>query len=197
VLAELAALPHATARKSTPASEPIDRKGFMQAMLAGLCDVTVTVLSAGVERFFEPMMRVRLVVEPRDLAIPASPIEVDRLLERAVGLQPHHPRSRFPGAALELEQQPPSKTQPSRLWRHPHAPRLGRSAGVELERAAPDRLTLTESGSPRAGAPSNKPSQKSVRFVDFGFQIRSNLQPKYYRHWYRTGSLRRSVIATA
>ena len=34
---------------------------------------------------------------------------------------------------------------------------------MELERAASDRLTLTESGSPRAGAPSHKP----VRFVDF------------------------------
>jgi hypothetical protein len=67
VLAEPAALPHDTARKSTAASEPIDGKGFMQAMLSGLCDGTVTVLSAGVERFFEPMMRVRLVVEPRDL----------------------------------------------------------------------------------------------------------------------------------
>jgi hypothetical protein len=47
VLAELAALPHATARKSTAVSEPIDGKGFMQAMLAGLCDGTVTVLIAG------------------------------------------------------------------------------------------------------------------------------------------------------
>jgi len=74
VLAELAALPHATARKSTAASEPIDGKGFMQAMLAGLCDGTVTVLSAGDERFFEPIMRVRLVIEPRNLAIPAAPI---------------------------------------------------------------------------------------------------------------------------
>jgi hypothetical protein len=61
VLAELAALPHATARKSTDASEPIDDKSFMQAMLAGLCDGIVTVLSARVERFFEPMMRVRFV----------------------------------------------------------------------------------------------------------------------------------------
>jgi len=41
VLAELGALPHA-ARKSTAASEPIDGKGFMQAMLVGLCDGTVT-----------------------------------------------------------------------------------------------------------------------------------------------------------
>jgi len=82
VLAELAALPHATTRKSTPASEPIDVKGFMRAILAGLCNGTVTVLSAGVERFLQPVMRVRLVVEPRDLAIPAAPIEVDRLLER-------------------------------------------------------------------------------------------------------------------
>jgi hypothetical protein len=45
VLAELAALPHATARRSTAASEPIDGKGFMQAMVAGLCDGTVTVLA--------------------------------------------------------------------------------------------------------------------------------------------------------
>ena len=43
VPAELAALPHATARKSTAANEPSDCKGFMQAMLAGLCDGTVTV----------------------------------------------------------------------------------------------------------------------------------------------------------
>jgi hypothetical protein len=42
VLAVLAALPHATARKSTAASEPIDGKAFMQAMLANLCDGTVT-----------------------------------------------------------------------------------------------------------------------------------------------------------
>jgi hypothetical protein len=53
VLAELAALPHATARKSPAASEPIDCKGFMHAMLAGLCDGTVTFLSAGVQRFFD------------------------------------------------------------------------------------------------------------------------------------------------
>jgi hypothetical protein len=42
VLAELEALPHATARTSTAASVPTDGKGFMQAMLAGLCDGTVT-----------------------------------------------------------------------------------------------------------------------------------------------------------
>jgi len=52
VLAELVALPHATATKSTAANEPIDGKGFMQAMLASLCNGTMTVLSAEVEPFF-------------------------------------------------------------------------------------------------------------------------------------------------
>jgi len=82
---------------------------------------------------------VRLIVEPAHLAIAADAIEVNRLLEGAVGLEPDHPRPTFPGCALERHQEPSPDPEPADFRRHPHALELGGCASVELDGAASHR----------------------------------------------------------
>ena len=57
--------------------------------------------------FFEPVMRVRLVVESIDLDVSRAPVQSDGFPQRSICLEPNHTGSGFPGVSLQLAEKPP------------------------------------------------------------------------------------------
>jgi len=88
------------------------------------------------------MICIRLVVEGRDLGIAGLPIECDRFLERAIGLELHTCGARSPRMILQLGEQPSSDAEASRVWRNPHALDVGWSASRRLHDSTPDGLPM-------------------------------------------------------
>src|SRR4051812_40629151 len=73
------------------------------------------------EPLLEPVVRVGLVVERRDLSVALSAIERDRFGERAVGLELHRSRAVLTCEILELAEQPSPEPDAAKLARDPHA----------------------------------------------------------------------------
>src|SRR4051794_35710937 len=84
----------------------------------------------------EPVVRVGLVVERRDLLIAGRAVKRDGLGQAAVGLEVHHAARPAGGAGFELGEQAPPEPEPPGVGRHPHALELGGRTGVELQGAA-------------------------------------------------------------
>src|SRR3954452_10644801 len=80
------------------------------------------------EPLLEPVVRVGLVVERRDLSVALSAIERDRFGERAVGLELHRSRAVLTCEILELAEQPSPEPDAAKLARDPHALQVRRCA---------------------------------------------------------------------
>src|ERR1700674_1550369 len=89
-------------------------------------------LTGGVESLLEPVVRVSLAVERRDLAIAGGSVEADRLGERLVRFESHRPGAVGGGMSLELAEQPAADPEAAGGLRNPHPPDLGGPA-LELE----------------------------------------------------------------
>src|SRR6266702_28273 len=105
--------------------------------------LSVLAQATSLQALLEPVVRVGLVVEGRYLAVAGRPVQRDRLGQCLVGLQPQHPDPVRRSPGLELGQQPAAEAEAADRGRDPHPldpGNLGGRAGVELQRAAADRL---------------------------------------------------------
>ena len=83
-------------------------------------------------------MRIRFVVERRNLSVTGGPIQRDGFDEGLVGFEPNDARAVSCGAVLELVQESTADAEAARRLGDPHAFELGGFAVVILERAAAD-----------------------------------------------------------
>ncbi len=99
------------------------------------------------------MVRVRLVVERRHLAIAGRQVQADRLAQGPVGLQTQDAHPVRGGASLQLGQEPAPQAKSADGRGHPHPLDLGGRAGVKLERSAADRLRVQGRDQEQASGP--------------------------------------------
>jgi hypothetical protein len=86
------------------------------------------------------VVRVRLVVERRHLAVARRPVQGDGLGQSLVRLQPQHTHAVPGGLGLKLGQEPAAKAEPAHGGGDPHPLDLGRILTMELQCAAAGRL---------------------------------------------------------
>ena len=91
---------------------------------------------------FEPVIRVGIVVECRDLPVPISPIERLCLVEAPVGFEAQQPHPETGGLFLESEEQTPAHASAAHLPGHPHSLDRADTGLGRLDRAAAHRSAI-------------------------------------------------------
>ncbi len=91
--------------------------------------------------FFEPVMRIWLVVERLDFDISALAIQRLRFCEGPIGLEPQGAQAKFPCNNFQGFEHAPTDAESTRIGRDPHALYFADISIFHFERAATDRLT--------------------------------------------------------
>src|SRR4051794_9459427 len=102
------------------------------------------------ETFLEPMMSVGLRIERIDLAIAGVPVELNRLLQRTIRLQPEGREPELARLGLQRREHPPAQAQPTDAAGHPHSFEVSDPGRHGLHPATGDRLAIHESDEERA-----------------------------------------------
>src|SRR6266487_1020467 len=91
--------------------------------------------------FFEPVMRIWLVVERLDFDISALAIQRLRFCEGPIGLEPQGAQAKFPCNNFQGFEHAPTDAESTRIGTDPHALYFADISIFHFERAATDRLT--------------------------------------------------------
>src|SRR5262249_40018540 len=91
--------------------------------------------------FFEPLMRVRLIVAGLDFKISALAIQRVRFFEGPIGLEAERAHARFSCARFQHFEDAPSDAETARIGGDPHALDFADTSIFHFERAATDGLT--------------------------------------------------------
>lgn len=103
------------------------------------------------QAFFEPVVRVRLVVEGIDLVISRAAVEGNRLCQGVICLEPKDSNSSFTGMPLQFLKKPPPDTESPRGRGDPHSLQLRRGVSMKFERTTADRPFAQAGDEQRAG----------------------------------------------
>src|SRR5262249_57806594 len=107
--------------------------------------------TASYSGFFEPVMRIRLVVERLDLKIAALAIQRLRFFQGPVGLQPERAHAKFSCMRFQRFEDAPTDAEAARIGGDPHALDFADSSILHFERAATDGLTAEAGDDEDAG----------------------------------------------
>src|SRR5262249_31221218 len=100
---------------------------------------------------FEPVMRIRLIVEGLDFKISALAIQRLRFFEGPVGLQPERAPAKFPCMRFQRFEDAPTDAEPARIGSDPHALDFANRSIFHFEGAATDGLTADAGDDEDAG----------------------------------------------
>src|SRR5262245_735866 len=91
--------------------------------------------------FFEPVMRIRLIVEGLDFKISALAIQRLRFFEGPIGLEPERAHSKIACTRFQRFENAPTHAETARIGSDPHAFDFADSSILHFECAATDGLT--------------------------------------------------------
>src|SRR5260221_8395175 len=101
--------------------------------------------------FFNPVMRIRLLVEWLDFRVSATAIQRLRFLKRPIGLEPERAHSKIARARFQHFENAPADAEAARVGGDPHALDLADHPLLQFERTAPDRPTAEAGDDEDAG----------------------------------------------
>src|SRR5262249_14136520 len=149
--------------------------------------------TASYSGFFEPVMRIRLVVERLDLKIAALAIQRLRFFESPVGLEPERGHSKISCTRFQRFENAPTDAETARIGSDPHALDLADSSIFRLERAASDGLTAEAGDAEDAGGrrPPIGVGGDALCRVESGFEAAGQLAKILFETQTRIGAVRR------
>src|SRR5262245_66351653 len=100
---------------------------------------------------FEPVMRIRLIVEVLDFKISALAIQRLRFFEGAIGLQPQRAHAKFSCMRFQRFEDVPTDAEAARIGSDPHALDFADRSIFNFESAAIDGLTADAGEAEAAG----------------------------------------------
>src|SRR5215510_128835 len=101
--------------------------------------------------FFEPVMRIRLVVEGLDFKIAALAIQRPRFFESSIGFESERAHSKISRTRFQRFENAPTDAETARIGSDPHALDFADSSILHFERAATDGLTAEAGDDEDAG----------------------------------------------
>src|SRR5262245_44044224 len=101
--------------------------------------------TASYSGFFEPVMRIRLIVEGLDFKIAALAIQRLRFFESSIGFEPERAHSKISRTRFQRFEDAPTDAEAARIGGDPHAFDFADRSIFHFEGAATDRLT-TDAG---------------------------------------------------